>query len=243
MTEKQILKRLSKDEDYYGSFGKQYLSQSKIDTIINRPYEFFKEQELTHLSSANFEFGTYFHALMLEPEKAKQYSFIDVKSRRTKKFEEAWLENNKLLTIEEQSLAEELVNTMQGNEEFSTYIYDDENTFETPGLIKIQNTIWKGKADIVTPHSVIDLKTTSNIHRFSYSFKDYYYSCQAWLYEKMFGKPMIFYVACKKTKILGKFQVTSDWAKQHGEDNVLKAIEYYNKYIIGNEKFYVEKDL
>ena len=243
MTEKEILDRLNNDEDYYGEFGKQYLSQSKIGTIINEPYEFYNDVVHDHLSIANFEFGTYFHALMLEPYKAELYEFVDVKSRRTKKFEEAWNKNNKVLTYEEHRLAMELANIMQSNDEFAPYIYDDNNTYETPGLIKIQNTIWKGKADIVTPYSVIDLKTSSNIQRFQYSFKDYYYSCQAWLYEKMFGKPVEFFVACKKTKMLGKFRVTSDWATQHGEDNVLKAIEYYNKYIIGDEQFYVEQDL
>ena len=243
MTEKEILDRLNNDEDYYGEFGKQYLSQSKIGTIINEPYLFYNDVVHDHLSIANFEFGTYFHALMLEPYKAELYDFVDVKSRRTKKFEEAWNENNKVLTYEEHKLAMELANIMQSNDEFATYIYDDQNTYETPGLIKIQNTIWKGKADIITPYSVIDIKTSGNIQRFQYSFKDYYYSCQAWLYEKMFGKPVIFFVACKKTKVLGKFQVTSEWARQHGQDNVLKAIEYYNKYIIGDEQFFVEKDL
>ena len=243
MTEKEILDRLNNDEDYYGEFGKQYLSQSKIGTIINEPYLFYNDVVHDHLSIANFEFGTYFHALMLEPYKAELYDFVDVKSRRTKKFEEAWNENNKVLTYEEHKLAMELANIMQSNDEFATYIYDDQNTYETPGLIKMQNTIWKGKADIITPYSVIDIKTSGNIQRFQYSFKDYYYSCQAWLYEKMFGKPVIFFVACKKTKVLGKFQVTSEWARQHGQDNVLKAIEYYNKYIIGDEQFFVEKDL
>ena len=37
MNEKEILDRLNNDEDYYGEFGKQYLSQSKIGTIINKP--------------------------------------------------------------------------------------------------------------------------------------------------------------------------------------------------------------
>ena len=85
MTEKEILDRLNNDEDYYGEFGKQYLSQSKIGTIINEPYLFYNDVVHDHLSIANFEFGTYFHALMLEPYKAELYDFVDVKSRRTKK--------------------------------------------------------------------------------------------------------------------------------------------------------------
>jgi len=243
MTEKEILKKLENDQDYYGEFGSQYLSQSKIGTILNAPYEFYKKVDHDHLSIANFEFGIYFHALMLEPHKTQAYEFIDIKSRRTKKFEEEWKKNKKILTVEEGELAMELANIMQSNDEFAPYIYDDQNEYEKPGLIKIQNTIWKGKADVISPHHVIDLKTTSNIHRFKYSFTDYYYSCQAWLYEKMFGKPMLFFVVCKKNKILGKYQVSSDWARQHGEDKVLQAIDYYNRYVIGDETFYVEQDL
>jgi len=54
---------------------------------------------------------------------------------------------------------------------------------------------------------------------------------------------MLFFVVCKKNKILGKYQVSSDWARQHGEDKVLQAIDYYNRYVIGDETFYVEQDL
>ena len=47
MTEKEILERLDNDEDYYGEFGKQYLSQSKIKTIIDNPYDFFDYEYLS----------------------------------------------------------------------------------------------------------------------------------------------------------------------------------------------------
>ena len=35
MNKEQILKRLRNDEDYYGDFGKQYLSNSDIDYLLN----------------------------------------------------------------------------------------------------------------------------------------------------------------------------------------------------------------
>ena len=37
MDKKQILKKLKKDEHYYGTFGKQYLSNSDIGTLLNNP--------------------------------------------------------------------------------------------------------------------------------------------------------------------------------------------------------------
>ena len=43
MTEKQIksvLKRLENDEDYYGEFGKQFLSNSDIRALLKDPLTF-----------------------------------------------------------------------------------------------------------------------------------------------------------------------------------------------------------
>jgi hypothetical protein len=38
MTNKEkILARLRNDEDYYGEFGKQYLSNSNIETLLTNP--------------------------------------------------------------------------------------------------------------------------------------------------------------------------------------------------------------
>ena len=37
MNQKEILKKLEKDENYYGKFGKQYLSNSDISTLLKNP--------------------------------------------------------------------------------------------------------------------------------------------------------------------------------------------------------------
>ena len=248
MQEEEIIKKLKNDEEYYGEFGKLYLSQSDISTLLHDPNMFHIEKLETPDSVKNFEIGKYFHYLMLEPEKAKDYEIIDVKSRRTKKFEEAWNKNKKVLTTQEAESTKKLTTLMQSNEDFSQVIYKENNLFEHPGIIKINDTLWKGKADIITEDNIIDLKTTSDIHRFKYNFYTYYYSSQAWLYEKIFGKPMLFFVACKKTGILGKFTIDSDRAKEHGETNLLKAIENYNQYctpeaIMEDKNFYVEYNL
>ena len=38
MTKKEILKKLENDEDYYGEFGQQYLSNSDISTLLKNPF-------------------------------------------------------------------------------------------------------------------------------------------------------------------------------------------------------------
>lgn len=248
MTHEQILDKLKIDTEYYGEFGKKYLSQSDIYTLINEPHMYHVEKLETAENVKNFEVGKYFHYLMLEPDKAKEYEIVDIKSRRSKAFQEAWDNNKKSLTLEESELAQRLATSMQTNDFFSSYIYNKENKIEEPGLIKINDTEWKGKADIITPEYVIDLKTTSDIHRFKYSFYSYFYSAQAWLYQQIFNKPVIFLVACKKTGLLGKFTIDSDKAKEHGENSVLKAIDNYNTYcsaeaMLNNKIYHVEHTL
>ena len=40
MNKKAIIKKLKEDEHYYGDFGKQYLSNSDIRTLLNNPLAF-----------------------------------------------------------------------------------------------------------------------------------------------------------------------------------------------------------
>ena len=41
----KILKKLRNDEDYYGDFGKQFLSNSDIYHLLNNPLKFRQSQE------------------------------------------------------------------------------------------------------------------------------------------------------------------------------------------------------
>ena len=40
MKQEEIIDRLRNDEDYYGKFGKQYLSNSDINALLNNPLAF-----------------------------------------------------------------------------------------------------------------------------------------------------------------------------------------------------------
>jgi hypothetical protein len=124
---------------------------------------------------------------------------------------------------------ERLVKVMNGNIAFFEQIYREGNKYEIPAVAQIQGMMWKGKADIVTEDSVIDLKTTSDIHKFKYSAKAYNYDSQCYIYQQLFGKPLVFYVIDKVTGVLGIFRPTDDFVKG-GEAKVGRAIEVFNKY-------------
>ena len=221
------LEALKDDYQYYNGIGKNYLSNSDIGTLLNNPQDFGKPRE----DNKAFMDGRYFHQLILEPEKAKLVPAVDVSTRTTKEYK-SFCETNNLpfcMLKKEQEEIQSLVNIINGNIVFYDEIYKHGNQYETPAIGEIQGMMWKGKADIVTDNSVIDLKTTSDIHKFKYSAKAYNYDSQCYIYQELFGKPLVFYVIDKSTGVLGIFRPTEDFVKS-GEAKVGRAIEVYNKY-------------
>ncbi len=67
MNNKEILEKLRDDENYYGDFGKQFLSNSDIRSLLNNPLDFKKPSP----PNPAFMVGGYFHTCILEPEKLK----------------------------------------------------------------------------------------------------------------------------------------------------------------------------
>jgi len=171
----------------------------------------------------------------LEPEKAKDMPAVDVTTRTTIAYK-SFCETHNLpfcMLKKEQDDIQNLVAIINGNIAFYDEIYKAGNLYETPAVGMIQGMMWKGKADIVTDNSVIDLKTTSDIHKFRYSAKSYNYDSQCYIYQELFGKPLVFYVIDKGTGVLGIFKPTPEFV-EGGEIKVGKAIEVYNKYFSAN---------
>ena len=222
-----ILELLSDDNEYYNGAGRLFLSNSDIGVLLNNPQDFGKTRE----DNKAFMDGRYFHQLILEPEKAKMMPAVDVSTRNTKEYK-AFCEDNNLpfcMLKKEQDEIQNLVSIINGNIAFYDEIYKAGNEYEVPAIGEIQCMSWKGKADIVTDNSVIDLKTTSDIHKFKYTAKQYNYDSQCYIYQELFGKPLVFYVIDKGTGVLGIFRPTEDFVKG-GEIKVGRAIEVYNKY-------------
>ena len=223
----QVLELLKDDQEYYKGVGKKYLSNSDIGTLLNNPKLFGKERD----DSKAFMEGRYFHQLILEPEKAKELMFVDASTRTTKIYKD-FCEEHKLdfcLLQKEKEEMESLVKVMKANISFYEEIYREGNKFEIPAVAEIQGMMWKGKADIVTDEIIIDLKTTSDIDKFRWNAKKYNYDSQCYIYQQLFGKPLVFFVIDKVTGVLGVFRPTDEFVKG-GEYKVKRAIEVFNKY-------------
>jgi len=225
------LNTLTQDEEYYGELGRHFLSNSDIYSLLKDPTSFKQSVESLPMIK-----GRYFHTYILEKEKLKEFDIIDASTRNTKIYKDACAETESeilLLKHEADELAS-LATKMLSNIHFYDLIYDDDNKFEQPAIKEIGGEMWKGKADIVHPDRVIDLKTTSDIERFEWSFRDYNYDSQAWLYEQFFGVPVTFLVICKKSARMAEFKV-SQQSLERGKEKVFLAIEQYQKFFGPNK--------
>ena len=134
-----------------------------------------------------------------------------------------------------------------GNLDMYDLIRNPENIYELPAIGEIEGKMWKGKADIVHPDMVIDIKTTSKIEDFKWSARKYNYDSQCYIYQKLFGKPLIFLVIDKTSDMMGIFRPTEEFIKG-GQNKVQRAIEVHNKFFSADapndiETFYYDEFL
>jgi hypothetical protein len=229
MEKTEILKRLKNDEDYYGDFGKQFLSNSDIYNLLNNPLA----HGVPMKPSAAFLVGGYFHTAILEPDKLKKYKVIESSTRNTKVYKEMSggeltllqhevdkieLMTEKLMDLD---IARDLVRGTEGKP----------NDYEVPGVGEIAGMKWKGKADIINHNEklVIDLKTTNDIKKFEWSASKYNYDSQAYIYSTLFGYEMLFIVIDKQTMEIGMYDCSPQFYER-GKEKVEKAIEAYKLF-------------
>ena len=226
MKKELILERLKNDEDYYGDFGKQFLSNSNVGTLLTNPLALKDPNP----SNINFLIGGYFHTAILEPDKLKKYRIVEASTRNTNIYKEMSGGEMCLLKHEVDQL-ELMIDKVLSNEVCKGLIRADNNDYEVPGIAEIAGVMWKGKADILN-HSeklIVDLKTTSNLADFRYSAKKYNYDSQAYIYKQLFGYDMVFMAIDKVTNQIGIYDC-SDKFLETGKEKVEKAVEAYNLF-------------
>ena len=238
-----VIEKLKDDEEYYKGVGKNYLSNSDIGALLSNPKEF----GISKPDNPNFAKGRYFHQLILEPDKANEFQFVDCSTRTTKLYKE-FVKDNELdfaLLEKEGEELRELVKTLLGNIDMFELIREPGNEYEVPAIKEIKGMMWKGKADIVHPEMLIDIKTTSKIEDFRWSAKRYNYDSQCYIYQQLFNKPLVFVVVDKTSGVIGIFRPTEEFIRG-GEEKVDRAIEVYDKFFGENaesdvESYYIDE--
>ena len=226
MKSEQIVQKLKDDSNYYGKFGRQYLSNSDISVLLSNPLNFKQPSKQT----SAFLIGGYFHTAILEPNKLKKYKVIEATTRNTKKYKE--ISEGKLCLLQhEVDMIEVMRDKMLNNKICREFIQNESNDYEQPGIIELENNLWKGKADIVNHDErlIIDLKTTNDIDKFKSSAYRYNYDSQAYIYSQIFGYEFLFIVIDKKSHQIGIFDC-SDKFYSSGADKVKKASDAYDLF-------------
>ena len=223
---KEVLEKLKDDEHYYGEYGRQFISNSDIRTLMTKPLEFKKPTP----SAPHFLIGGYFHTAILEPDKIKNFKIVEASSRNTKAYKE--ITNGEICLLQhEVDKVEALVDKMMNNTVCREFIHTEGNEFEVPGVAHLGGNYWKGKADIVNHKEklVIDLKTTADLSKFYWSAKKYNYDSQAFVYKNLFGYDMLFIAIDKSTGQIGIFDCSDEFLSS-GFAKVEKANEIYDLF-------------
>ena len=236
MNKEKILQRLCNDEDYYGEFGNQFLSNSHVGKLLKDPLRAFEPSK----PSPAFLVGGYFHTCILEPDKVEKYKVVKSTTRNTKQYKdvaggELCLLQHEVDQIElmrekvmDNDICRDLI--LPGNLYQEAHEAGDVE-YEKPMITELFGNKWKGKADIVNHNEklVIDLKTTADIDKFQYSANKYNYDSQAYIYSKLFGYEFLFIVIDKNTHKIGMFDCSPQFYER-GEDKVSKASEAYDLF-------------
>ena len=226
MNKKQILQKLCNDEEYYGEFGNQFLSNSHIGKLLKDPLRAFEPSK----PSAAFLIGGYFHTCILEPDKLDKYKVVVSTTRNTKAYKD--VAGGELCLLQHEVDTIELMREkVMANDICKDLIKLGNVEYEIPMVTELFGNQWKGKADIINHEEklVIDLKTTADIDKFHWSATKYNYDSQAYIYSKLFGYEMLFIVIDKTTHQIGMFDCSPQFYEK-GEDKVRRASEAYDLF-------------
>ena len=231
MNKQEALKALEDDSNYYGDFGKKYLSNSDISTLLTNPLALGQKMA----NRPAFLVGGYSHTAILEPEKLKNFKIVEATTRNTKAYKEI-SDGEMCLLKHEVDQIELMTEKMLNNEVCRDLIRSGNVEYERPEITELEGQLWKGKADIVNHDEklIIDLKTTADITKFKYSASKYNYDSQAYIYSKLFGYEMLFIAIDKNTHQIGIFDCSPEFYAR-GKDKVERAVQAY-------ELFYKSED-
>ena len=226
MNKKKVLEKLKSDENYYGEFGKQFLSNSDIKTLLTNPLALGVQSK----PSPAFLVGGYFHTAILEPDKLKKYKVIESSTRNTKAYKE--MSGGELCLLQhEVDQIELMTQKILENDVCRGLINGIDVEYEKPGLAELEGALWKGKADIINHDEklIIDLKTTKDINAFKWSANRFNYDSQAYIYSKLFGYEFVFIVIDKETHQIAVIDCSPDFYAS-GKDKVERAVEAYDLF-------------
>ena len=237
------------NEDYHGD--RTYVSSSALKLILKDPKEYFKvyvKNEKNNISRAAFDFGTYVHALVLEPDTIERdFAIFEGASRRGKVYDEFKKANEgKIILTQSQALkADGMVENLRKNKKANDIIDLAEGAVEQTLCVELDGVKVKVRTDynnqtaaIINEHVIpfgliVDVKTTSDpIDKFSIgkTIARYDYDLSAALYidalQEQLGTEQTF-IFCFMSKLTNEVEMyqASDEMIENGRRKYKAAIK------------------
>ena len=231
-----IIQALRDDNNYYGEFGRNFISASDIKVLVSSPDMYGVGTD----DSLNLLKGTYMHRRLLQPETLGDMIIVDATTRTIKAYKEVVDENSiegqpkpVFLLRHETNEMDILAKKAESNHAFVDGLQANKRTFEVeePMIGELFGYWFKGKADRINTHRgfVADIKTTRSLSSFVRGFRSLGYHAQAYVYKTLFGLPVRFFVISKEDGRLGIYDV-SDETLQQGEEYVKWGLERLEMY-------------
>ena len=232
----EILKQMDDDSFYYGYLGQNALSSSSAKDLYKSPKTYFNKTKEVNSDAPPLREGRLIHTVVLEEEKLNdKYDFVNIGSRRTKKFEAAQAEakskGKEIMLTSELNKANELCNAIRFNSHANELFTG--GTAETPAIVELYGLPFRGKADYLKDGHLIDLKTTAKLDGWERTAKYlWHYDMQGWMYCELFGVTKFTFVVIEKgTGDIGIFELSDETRELRG-NKVKQCVNTYKEYFI-----------
>ena len=230
--EQDILKKMDDDSFYYGHLGQHALSSSLLKPMLKSPKAFLKAKNESDDKQA-YRDGRLIHLNILEEHKLNDLVIIEG-TKSTKAYKEAVQEygssmvytkseyDNAFFTSKAIKNCDEAMELLEGCD------------FEVPAIGTIDGLPIRAKADAIKGKTIIDLKTTGDISKWTKSARWFDYNLQAALYLELFQADMfIFLVLDKDSKDIGIFDCSTEFIEE-GYNKLNRAIANYKYWFEEN---------
>jgi hypothetical protein len=223
---KKSIELLRDDKNYYGEFGRNFMSNTDVKMLIDDPANFKQGS----IDQENLAKGRLTHTLLFEPHKAHSLQLSSAADRRVKQYKEDLERSGQQYLLLQKDFEEMafLVSRVKENERVYNLLFGPGYKYEEPNIMAYRGLYWKTKADSLGD-VVVDFKTTGDLSRFKWAAKEYCYDSQAFLYSRSYGKPVVFVVAEKGSGRLGVFECGTDFLES-GLSKVKLALENYDRF-------------
>ena len=239
-TQQELIDQMWSDDFYYEYLKQAAMSSSMASKLQRSVKEYVYSLRYSEPKSQALIDGGLFHTMMLEPQKIENYTFIEVESKNTKAYKLANEQHSDVYTAKERREAERLVDAVNRCEQAKSLLINAD--YEVPMIDYINGMPFRAKADVLRKDgTIIDLKTSLDVHNFHISARKYGYHRQAYIYCTLWGLPHTafkFLVIDKKSLDIGIFDCSQEFFDL-GKYEVEQIIEKYYR-TVGDPYFEID---